>query len=179
MLLDRGGNGKTKEKENNFKQKITTAEDQLSSSSATRFHKARNNLQVFLTVISKYTAQPLEKKKKGYKLTNLKHTSVCTSLGGSIWQCLMQKRCYATLFLLTTYLIKILHQLTLVGYKRCSFATLTLLPPRQPVHLDSLYFQQGSKLQVEQEKQGGINTSRVNTAARIPHRCCTKRRRQF
>lgn len=37
----------------------------------------------------------------------------------------MQKRSEATLFLITTYSIKILYQLKAAGYKRCSFPTLT------------------------------------------------------
>lgn len=105
----------------------TTAEHQLSTSSLAHFNKARNNLWVLLTVTSKYTAEPWEK--AGYNLANLKHTGACTSLESSIWHRLMQKIHYATLLWITTYLIKILHQLKVVGYKRRSSAALSSPPP--------------------------------------------------
>lgn len=53
---------KKKKPKENFKQERTTAEHQLSSSSTTHFCEARNDL-LRVTLISKYTADPLGGKK--------------------------------------------------------------------------------------------------------------------
>lgn len=126
MLVDRSSNGNAKGmgegrilNRKGLQQGISSAPLPQRTKSSLRF--SNSDLKIHSTAFGGVRG------KNGYKMTNLKHTGGCTSLESRTCHCLMQKRCSATLFLITTYSIKILHQSKAAGYKRCSLAALTPL----------------------------------------------------